>query len=619
MSLYKSTQADFSLVSSWKVALISDATTPGGRYEIYEGPTEASHTVTFPVALPAGAIVARAWLQVTFTSSPKGGVKYQRVNGEALPSSGVLDVTIAPDMTSFSAVFTFRSHGTVDRPGVFSGSLGIGSPTLYVDYVDTAGGEVEGDPAAVSSGAKGLRLPRLLGKNLHEQARLTPTALSIDLRIDPLSTAEIKLPWYGPAVNVDDFVEIFDPYGSVGIFRAYRTTQRAGRTRSASLRHGIVTLADDIVLDGNAISAPVGQVFASLFAMQTTMRWVLGDCEVDQELEIVLQRTRQSLLSAFTGLTAQLPDGYAWEFDQTTSPWRAHLRAMPADDACEFRLNRNITSLDMTIDRDTQCTRLYAYGSGEGMDRISLDGIIGTPYLDADSIEERGVIARAVTHDDIYDALTLRDVAQLYIDRHKDPTVSIRLSGQDVHAVTGLSIDHLHMGRLCRVAMPDLGMVLHERVVGISWRDVISRPSEVTATLANRLRDLADEMAELMRQATRGKLLGGKVESEELTSNNDNVTNASSLDHYFSIAGYGNTLSVLAAFSPAGSCRLVVDGLNEVPAAEAETGSVNLLRYLKADSNGVPVVGSHYVSYFARGTGKISVSSKITIKTIEKG
>jgi hypothetical protein len=30
------------------------------------------------------------------------------------------------------------------------------------------------------------------------------------------------------------------------------------------------------------------------------------------------------------------------------------------------------------------------------------------------------------------------------------------------------------------------------------------------------------------------------------------------------------------------------------------------------------VVGSHRVSYFARGTGTISVSSKITIKTIEK-
>lgn len=616
MSLYQNTQADFSLTSTWKVALTGGGGTQS-RYEIYEGPTEASRTVTFPVNLPAGAIIARAWLQVTFTSSPKGGIKYQRVNGEVLPSSGVLDVKITQDMTSYAATFSFASHGTVEGVGSYSGSLGIGSPTLYVDYVDTAGGEVEGDPSAVASGAKGLRLPRLLGKDLHEQARLTPTALSIDLRIDPLSTAEIKLPWDGPAVNVDDFVEIFDPYGSVGIFRAYRVTQRAGRSRSASLRHGIVTLADDIVLDGNAISAPVGQVFASLFAMQNTVRWVLGDCEVDPDLEIVLQRTRQSLMAAFSDLTAQLPDVYAWEFDQTTSPWRAHLRAMPAEEACEFRLNRNIASLDMTIDRDAQCTRLYAYGSGEGLDRIGLDGVLGTPYLDADSIEERGIIAKSITHEDIYDALTLRDVAQLYIDRHKDPTVSIRLSGQDVHAVTGLSIDQLHMGRLCRVPMPDLGMVLHERVVGISWRDVISRPSEVTATLANRLRDIADELAELMRQATRGKLIGGTVKTEELENHNDSVTQSSSLDHYFSIAGYGNTVSVMAAFSPA-NCRLVVDGISEIPSDVSTSGSVNLLRYLKADDNGVPVVGSHRVSYFARGAGTISVSSKISIKTIEK-
>lgn len=618
MSIYSNTQASFALTSTWKCALISDATSPQERYEIYEGPTEATKEVTFPVSLPAGAIITKAWLQVTFTSSPKGGVKYQRVNGVALPASGMLEVTITAGMTAFDALFSFRSHGTVEPTGTYSGSLGIGSPTLYVDYVDTAGGEVEGDQTAVASGAKGLRLPRLLDAEMHELARLNATSLSLQINIDPLSTAELRLPHGAPEVSVDDFVELFSPYGSEGIFRAWRTSQTVGRDQRVSLRHGIVTLADDIVTEGNSVSAPVGQVFASLFAMQTTIRWLLGDCEIDEELEIVLQRNHQSLLTAFSDLTAQLPDGYAWEFEQTVSPWRAHLRKMPDEDACEFRANRNVSSLEITVDRDDQCTRLYAYGAGEGQERIGLTGIVGTPYLDAEGIDERGVIVKAVTHEDIFDALTLRDVAQFYLDRHKDPTVSIRVGALDVHQATGLTMDQFHLGKLCRVPLPSLGYTVRERVVSLAWRDVIGRPADVTATLANRLRDMADELAELMRVATRGKLIGGTVKSEDSSVSLDGVTNTKSLVHYIDITGYGNTLAVQLDYTPAGSCLVLVDSKNEVPQAEASSGKVDVLKYLLKDDNGVPTVGRHHVSLFARGAATVSATSKITIKTIEK-
>lgn len=620
MSLYQSIQPSFLLTSEWACAKKFDTAHPEGYWAIVHGPTEASQTVIFPIELPAGAIVARAYIKMSFTSYPRGGIAYQRINGEPIPSDGVLDVTVTPDMTSFEAVYTFRGHGTLEeKQGQYSGSLGIGTPTLVIDYVDTAGGETGGDDAAVAVGtATSMRLPRLLDRSLHEKARLQCTSLSLTLNLDPLSTADMGLPWDAPEVSVNDFAELFGPYGSVGIFRIYRTETEPGLSRRCSLRHGIVTLADDLVTAGNAIKAPVGQVFASLFAMQSNMLWLMGDCELPEDLEIVLERRYQTLLAAFSGLTAQLPDGYAWEFDQSVSPWRAHLRAMPEEDLCEMRLNRNLTSLAITVDRDQQCTRVYAFGAGEGEDRIGLENLIGTPYLDADDIEERGIIAQAITNEDIYDALTLKDVAQRFIDRHKDPTVSIQVGALDAYRATGLTFDKFRLGRVCRVPMPAYSQYIRERIVSIAWRDLVKNPAGMTVYLANRLRDATDELAELLRAATSSKLIGGKVESKETSNYLDDVTQSNMLVHYFEIGGYGNAVSVNAKYTPAGECRLVIDGVNEIPADEAADGSVEILRYLKADENGVPTVGQHFVQYSARGAGSVSVSSKITVKSITK-
>lgn len=620
MSIYKSALDSFYLVSEWACAKKFDTAHPQGYWAIVHGPTEASQTVTFPVELPAGAVIAKAWIGVTFTHSPKGGVKYRRINGETLPASGEFPITVTADMTSFEAVFTFASYGTVEEvQGEYSGSLGIGTPTLYVDYVDVAGGETGSDDTAVAVGnTSGMRLPRLLDANLHEKDRLHCVSLKLEINADPLSTADMALPSSAPAVEVDDFVELFSPYGSEGIFRIYRIDEKVGRTRKCFMRHGIVTLADDLVTAGNAITAPVGQVFSSLFAMQSAPLWVMGDCETPADLEIVLERNYQTLLEAFTALTAKLPGEYMWKFDQTVSPWRAHLRAVTETDACEFRMRRNIQSLSISTDRDAQCTRVYAFGAGDGDERIGLTSLIGTPYLDVDDIEERGVKAKSITKEDIYDALTLKDVAQRYLDRHKDPDVSITVDGVDLFRLTGVPFDKFHLGQICRVPLPASGRIVREKVVSIRWPDVIGKPSSVTATLASRLRNVSDELADLMREATNGKLIGGTVDEKKTENNNDDVTQSSSLVHYFDITGYGNALTVRVDYTPAGKCLLLVDSEKEVPANEAEDGSVDILRYLKSDENGVPLVGEHNVQFFARGVGTLSVHSEVTVKTIEK-
>ena len=622
MSVYKAVLDSVNLDSHWSCSKVVNASNPAGYWAITSGPHEASVLLVFPVEIPAGAIIARAWISLNAASSPLGGIAYFRANGDDVPSSGEVDIDVLPSDTSYSTTLTFKSWGVVfSDTNDHYGRLII-EPVLYVDYVASENDEPLPDvDNATASGVTELRLPRLLDSTMKERARLKCKSLAINLKLDPLSTATATIPDKQPGIATGDYMEVFSPYGSAGIFRVHRveTEIEAGKmTQRCEMRHGISSLADDVVEEGNAISAPIAQLFSSIFAMQTNPLWVLGVCEAPADLEMVLERNYQSLFVAFSDSTENLPDGYAWEFDQTSIPWRANLRKMPEENACEFRLTRNVENVSITVDRDSQCTRVYAFGAGEGEERIGLKSLIGTPYLDADNIGDAGVKAKKIANDDIYDALTLKDVAKRYLDRYKEPDVSIQVGGVDLHKLTGLSFDQFHLGKVCQVALPEFGLTVREKVVAISWSDVISKPDSVVADLNNSLRTPADEIAELMREATDGKLIGGVVNEDTTEYNNGNVTQSSSLEHHFDVTGYGNTLSVRVKFKPAGQCRLNVDSLIDVPADEAESGSVDILKYLKHDENGVPLVGGHYVNFFKIGTGTIAVNSKITVKTIEK-
>ncbi len=618
------TQPTFNLVSEWYCSMIYPSNHPEGYMAIVNGPTEGSHTVEFSFDLPAAATVYQAYISVSIAATPRTGTAYKRINGVSFTSGDEIEVDgITAQTTIWTATYTMKANGAIeDKQGRYSGTLTIATPTLVIVY-DDGTSETPDAPSAPSTRHTGSsRLPRLLDQSLHEVERLACSRLSLDLQVDPLSKATMYTDRSERQVRVGDFVELFSPDGSVGIFRAVRTdTTYAGEWRQkVDLEHGLVTLSDDLAIGGNVLTGPVRQVFSTLLEGQSVRFWVLGACDVPDDIEIAYEYRYETKLQAITGLVRKIPDGYALEFDQSVFPWEMHIRRIDDTVACEGRLSRNLKKTVVTVDRDSLCTRLYAFGAGEGDERITLEGLAGAMYLDADTQDEWGIVSKCITSEDAYDALTLKRVAEKYLERYKTPKVSVTTDAHDLYIITGVDFDRWQLGRMCRLAMPDFGMTVLERVVRLQWPDVFGKPNQVSVTLANRLRTASDEIAELIREATNSKLIGGKVETQTLTSNNDSVTQSSSLVHHFNIDGYGNTLSVLAEYTASsGYCRMNVDSETDVPTEDAKTGKADILRYLAHDANGVPTVGQHFVQYFAAESGTISVSSKLTIKTIKKG
>lgn len=627
--IYTNAQPSFGLVSGWRCYYIYH----GSWYEwkLLDGtPSSDSKTITFDISLPFDAVIKRVWLTMGVTPGLSGSA-YQRVNGISIPSNGEVELDTAEftaHTETWSAVFSYRANGIIYQdPDLHEARLSIADPTLNIEYSSVS--EDSGDETVIVSrpDSEQVQLPRLLGADFSEAARIDVMGMRLSLRLDPLSNAVMKIPPGGPSVKVRDFVELFCPYGSVGLFRVTETEtvygQRGGQT--VYLESAIGTLADSLAIGAQSMSAPVATVLSTLLESQNVRHWVLGDCEVPEDYELIYEYNYNNLLQAFTSILGMLPPEYALEFDTLRHPFVVHLRRMPDEDACECRMNRNLTTATLRVDTANMCTRVIPFGAGEGTDRVTLASLIGSQQLDSPNGEVWGYVARTFTRSDIFDALTLRDVAQLYLDKHDHPLVSVKIEAMELSKATGEAMDRFRLGRVCRLALPEYGVTMHERVVMLEWPDVYRSPKRVEVTLANRTRTASDEIAELMREATNSKLLGGSVETIEESARAGQITPASPFVQSFDITGYGNVLNVKTAYRVVTStgnevnAHITVDG-NVVEDSVAAARIVDITRYLSKDENGVPTVGTHKVVIQPATVNTMTseVDNTITIKQIGK-
>ena len=78
----------------------------------------------------------------------------------------------------------------------------------------------------------GIPLPKLYDFDMKPIGRLHPTKAGYDLKLTPLSTCTLEL--VGESVKDGQFVELYDAFGDVGVFRAYevaRTREQRYRSR----------------------------------------------------------------------------------------------------------------------------------------------------------------------------------------------------------------------------------------------------------------------------------------------------------------------------------------------------------------------------------------------------
>lgn len=317
---------------------------------------------------------------------------------------------------------------------------------------------------------------------------------SINLNITPLSTASFTLA-EGTTVSSMTYVEMFTPNGSAGIFRTRSPrSSYGGQNTTVELDHSIAALGDYLVNDTIEEETTLAAAIKKIFGYYKGGDWILGSI-AKGSTRVILDVDHESCLDAILAVLEQEPS-VMLAFSFAEHPWTVKVSERPTTVTAEGRLARNVKSATITTDDSELCTRVY-------MDK--LPGATGNKYgyLDADTKSKYGIVEKTLSGSN-YNATQAKRAAQLYLDKHKEPAVSIQINAIDLAAVTGETLDKFEIGKKMRLALPDFGVTVEETITQISWSSVYRNPSSVTVTLSEEEEQVFLTIAETAKSASRG-------------------------------------------------------------------------------------------------------------------
>ena len=360
----------------------------------------------------------------------------------------------------------------------------------------------------------------LNGRSLVPKHKFQPEKLSINLS-ERQSTASMTIGPDVPVISVGDWVRIESGPGDGIVWRVKTIDEQFDKkTRTISLEHMILALKDRLMfgeikpkdISGNNSNPTAQQTVGYILNYQTD--WAPGD--IQYTVSNPYNFNGDDLFSAIETVSSSLAD-CIWEYDFSVYPFRLHIRRMDSSVCSEMRTDRNIKTLKKTIDRSRMYTRHYPIGKNNLK-------ISGNYVSKNESIY--GVICKTETDQSKETESELKTWAQERLDRHCEPSVTITISGIDLSASTGESLDRFYIGKMCRVPLPEFSTTINERVTKLSYNDVIADPTNVSITLANDMEDVASIINSLTSSSSKSSRTSAKDDEEKhawLIEANDHV------------------------------------------------------------------------------------------------
>ena len=182
---------------------------------------------------------------------------------------------------------------------------------------------------------------------------------------------------------------------------------------------GIVTMG------GYYQSTP--DVLRAILAKQDAQDWVLGECDFSRRFEYGFEK--ENLLAALFSVPQCFDEDYIWTFETKSYPWTLNLKRLNknAEPVLNVRYGYNRLSYNRQPDYTNHVTKLYAYGSGEGVNQLNIKKFTnGLGYILADNehIEKYGV-RESIWVDRRYEnEETLYAAAQSMLNELCDPITS---------------------------------------------------------------------------------------------------------------------------------------------------------------------------------------------------
>lgn len=314
-------------------------------------------------------------------------------------------------------------------------------------------------------------------------------------------SASFALPLNDPKnsrCRVFNYIRLYDGDREIGLFRIIQ--QHITKNASTKLvvyecEHVIATLMDDILFGWHEIGNLghyTDEIIRYVLDHQTTPRWQLGECDFRHQFQYGWEN--ENLLKALFSIATPFLEDYRWEYNTATEPWTVSLKAAPTKAKAEIRYRKNMLGIEQHIDSSNLCTRLYPLGFGEGVNQLTIKSVEpnGRKYIDADTINEHGIITKIWIDQRYQHAQSLYDAGREMLESLKNPAVSYSISSRH-----NKELLESEVGDMIRVADDDLGVDIMTRVLAIDKGDVTGAPQDATFTIANKGASVASTIADL--------------------------------------------------------------------------------------------------------------------------
>lgn len=347
-----------------------------------------------------------------------------------------------------------------------------------------------------------MKNPILLsGHSMTPAGMLRPLSMQLALKADGQSTASIVIDAESPNVNIGDWIQVWAPNGEMCVMYV--------KTRRVNYNNGQITLNAEHVFRLLETMIVFGEITpeimsgvqgATTVAIGTAIGYLLG-----RQSEVLFQKGQVDFSTAqgwkfqnsdiyadLRNMTEAVPD-CQWEFDFNTWPWTVSLKAWPVTASMEMRMHRNLSTLQITVDRSEMYTRAYPMGKNN----LHIDDVnSGVPYVEMNTATW-GVVSQVIMESSISDPALLLSWAQNQLRKNAQPKVTVSISGFELSQSTGETMDRLTIGRICRVPLPEYETTVTERLVELSWKNCMAEEDAITCTLANEHKTLSGMLYEI--------------------------------------------------------------------------------------------------------------------------
>ena len=421
--------------------------------------------------------------------------------------------------------------------------------------------------------------------------RITPVSASIDLKLMPLSSAELEL-LPGETIPARSYVEMFTENGSAGIFRSRPITERYGsRSTHVALEHAATEMNDWKTEKISEQEKAANVAISTIFNSYGGSRWALGT--ISPTANVILSANYSGVLDAIIDIVEQLPD-YMITFNQSVTPWTLNVVARPSAVSAEGRLSRNIESVEISRDDSELYNRVY------------IEGVTG--HLDdTTSQNQYGIVEYHITETG-YTAAQAQRIAQAFLDAHKEPKLSVTIDAVDLFAITGESWDKLEIGKRYRLTIPEDGVVIEQLVVGLHYDEEYAEGSCIPERAHVTLAADPDDVVNYLKKQRKG---GGRAQAKNEDKFKEFETWAT------------NTDTLLGTYA-AQFVDILGDGTNEGRLAIAETAieqtasDVSITAQASGillDANGHPVLDQHGHYQYDPNAANTTLISKLNVNT----